>query len=126
MEPRDGEACVAENLARAEFAAASCNACGMMVRDAQAASDQGRGRHGSISKSEDAVNGQSTLRFKDNAGCGIGCLEMHGEGLVVPGVVESPAAIGDKGEFNAQFLSCGVEGTSLVAQLCGKDKDMLL
>jgi hypothetical protein len=97
----------------------------MVVRDAQAASHQGRGRHGSISKSEDAVDSQSALRFKDNAGGGIGCFEMHGEGLVVPGIVESPAAIGDKGEFDAQFLSCGVEGTSLVAQLCGKEKDML-
>ena len=97
----------------------------MVVRDAQAASDQGRGRHGSISKSKDAVDGQSTSRFKDNVGCGFGCFEMHGEGLVVPGVVESPAAIGDKGQFDVQFLSCDVEGTSLVAQLCGKEKDVL-
>ena len=50
---------------------------------------------------------------------------MHGEGLVVPGIVESLAAIGDKGELDAQFLSRGVEGTSLIAQLCGEEKDML-
>ena len=114
-----------EDFAHAEFAATSLNTGGMVVRDAQAASNIGCGRDGSIAKRKDPVDVQATLRFEDSAGGGLGCFEVHGEGVVVPGIVESMAAVGNEEKLDAEFFRSGIEGAGLVAQFCGKEKDAL-
>ena len=112
-----------EDFAHAEFAATSLNTGGMVVRDAQAASNIGCGRDGSIAKRKDPVDVQATLRFEDSAGGGLGCFEVHGEGVVVPGIVEAMAAVGNEEKLDAEFFRSGIEGPGLVAQFCGKEKD---
>jgi hypothetical protein len=81
--------------------------------------------YGSIAKREKAIDVQATLRLEDSAGGRFWSFKMGSEGLVVPGIFEAVAAVGDKDKFDAEFLCGSVEGTGLVAEFGGEEKDPL-
>src|SRR5208283_19819 len=72
---------------------------------------------------QDAVNTESSLRFQDGPRRGFRRFKVRRQGLVVPGIVHLAAAIGDKGELHAKLFRRSIEGTRLVAELCGKKQE---
>ncbi len=121
-EPRAGQTCIAEDFAGAEFAAAGFDAGGMVVRECEGAGNIGSAGSGTVSESEDAVNGQAALGFEYAGSGNLRRFEMRGECEVVPGVVQLMAAIGDEDELYAEFFSGGIERARLIAEF-GSEED---
>ena len=62
----------------------------------------------------------TTLRPQHLERSGFRRFEMSCKGVVIPGVVEALAPVGDKGEFHAELFRGRVERARLVAQLGSK------
>ena len=52
-------------------------------------------------------------------------LEVHGDGAIAPGILKLMAAIGDKSQFDAQFLRRFVEASRLIASLAANSSTRL-
>jgi hypothetical protein len=125
MKPRSEQAGFAEDFAGAKFAAASLDARGVVVRDAETARGVSGGESGAITDGENGPGWRSAKCLEHGARGSLGRLKMHGESAVVPGIGELMTAVGDVEKFNAERARGVLEAAGLVAELRGKEEDAL-
>src|SRR5260370_14353541 len=92
----------------------------MFVVDYKTASSVSGGSSRPVDKSEDSTNVLSAKRLHDCVGSYFGRFEMHGDGLIAPGIFQLVTSIGDVDKLHAELASCVLKTSRLVAELGGE------
>jgi hypothetical protein len=115
-----GKAGIAQNFAHAEFVAARFNAGRMIVHDSQGTRDVSSGGPGTIADGEHTVDGCFALRLQHRMCRRLSVLEVNANRSIVPGIVETIAAIGYENQIDAELFRSNIEHARLVAEFRGE------
>jgi len=92
---------------------------GWVVTDSQAASSVSGGCRGRSTSARIPPDDLPASRFHHGVSSNLRCFEMHGDGLVAPGIVKLVAAISNIDELHVQLARRFFEAARLVAQFRG-------
>jgi hypothetical protein len=121
-EARNGEFGAGEPAAGEVLVAGGLDGFGQVEGEVEAAGDVGGGKGWLITHGDNA--GHSEEGLLDAAGGLGGLVEFEGEGVIVPGVVHTAAAVGGEDGLEAEARSGFGEEPGLVAERGGNDENL--
>src|SRR5437016_4207056 len=92
----------------------------MVVMDSKTARGVSGSGSGAVTESKNSGDILAAKRLHDCVGSCLRRFEMHGDGLVAPGILELVASIGDVDKLDAELARGVFEAARLVTELRGK------
>jgi hypothetical protein len=94
----------------------------MVVADSQAACSISSRDSRPVAEGQDAIDVFSANFFPHSISRYFRRFEMHGDGLIAPGIFQLMATVGDVDELQAEFAGSVFEAASLVSQFRREEK----
>lgn len=108
----------AEEFTHAMLVAAGGDRVGCMPGQIKVSGGQGGDLRWAIGYGHDAIDAEATQGLR----CSLGVLETHGDGMILPRILEDVAAVGCKDDVDAKALGSGRKGSGLIASGRGDEQ----
>ncbi len=120
--PRDRQPGISKDFFHAQLAPASLHSRRMVVTDSQTPGGISGSGSGPVTESKNSADILAAKRFHHGVGSCLRRFEMHGDGLIAPGIFQLVASVGDVNQLHAQLVRGIFKTSRLVTQFRRKEQ----